>query len=100
MSAGVTSKSPDNLSNDPTWENIDFDALERAASDYVCREWIDESLIQTLPKPTKRRRGILLRVSALTPYRIMPQYIDMTVHQWRKPGNMLIIRRFSCRPKV
>ncbi len=57
MSAGVTSKSPDNLSNDPTWENINFDALERAATDDTYWQWIDEPQTQSPPKPTKRRRG-------------------------------------------
>lgn len=57
MLAGVTSKSPDNLSNDPTWENINFDALERAATDDTYWQWIDELQMQAPPKPTKRRRG-------------------------------------------
>ncbi|ALX97582.1 replication initiation protein (plasmid) [Serratia fonticola] len=53
----MTSKSPDNLSNDPTWENINFDALERAATDDTYWQWIDELQMQAPPKPTKRRRG-------------------------------------------
>ncbi len=57
MRAGVADKSPENLSSDPAWETVDFDALERAATDDTYWQWIDENQSQASPKRTKRRRG-------------------------------------------
>ncbi|AHK22060.1 replication initiation protein (plasmid) [Yersinia similis] len=53
----MTKKHSENLSIDPSWENINLDALERAATDDTYWQWIDEPKTETPSKTTKRRRG-------------------------------------------